>query len=972
MTKKGSFSSIFGEMTLSYQQIADQLIKDGFILTALELHTELTENGKELESLKNFFSNSKNFSNSEDVINSLQSPETPSKVGRRSSPGTPANNRVISRSGSQMTLDSIDQITRYSEDTDRKEEERCAILEYELRTAKETISQLKNEIAEISELNKHALDEDIDDSEDEIGPHEKKFLNYVVNDYLVRNGYKFTAVTFSDECDGQNLDDLEEIGVMCHKQPSLYNLYKTSAKKNQINNDELIEVEIQTVETELEEKEINKLDMENTQLRVLVQQHENDNFGLKKIVEELRNRFFDVENELKEKIEELECERNQHKNIIESHFLNQLEDEREEGDGASIIDDSTPIHLLEIHEKGVSIPNSIQEYVKEYETEISRLISSNFQETLIVNAFPISISKSPELAYYEKSILTYLSDILPNIVANLVLSSRSDIVPLIIFCINIHDDKKCRDNLLNLLFNLMKKPDKTLRKSIVTGLFWLVHQKDWTCDKIEEEILPHLLEQINLKYTEKKILVGEGLSVIAGKVERPIRSSLLTSLSLQLLEADCPDVVVTGIHTLSILMNMTNDEEKLHTVGNIVMKMAKNRSLEKEIHNAIDKTLMNVIYAWFLQEKTCLQILIKTVEELDFRSFEDASRKIDIIKKLIPFYHYNIVESLELENNTMENDIQTTPCEFHLLFGENFVSKVKQLTANNLDKSMSIESKQELISFIKLLFEAFSMVNIQDNLTIKELSDLLSFIIMIFGVHLTESFLLEIVLSHTKRLGPIFPISFSSFFIYDELRNKSMSLLIKWLTSTVDSYESINCLKPSILSICNDKKQRILMENFFELTKHKDLTVRQTTGQMIEFILSQDLSHDIPLVHQMIEPALLSLSSDLDESVRLSSIPGMVTLLSLPLVELGEKQMVTDQLNVMINEGTPDFIICVIKSVGDLLSTSASNCDRFLILFLYEIVSTIPGRKPNGYILKEALATLSIIFDLDNTGMLNQ
>ena len=82
--------------------------------------------------------------------------------------------------------------------------------------------------------------------------------------------------------------------------------------------------------------------------------------------------------------------------------------------------------------------------------------------------------------------------------------------------------------------------------------------------------------------------------------------------------------------------------------------------------------------------------------------------------------------------------------------------------------------------------------------------------------------------------------------------------------------------------------------------------------------------------------------------------------------------MVTDQLNVMINEGTPDFIICVIKSVGDLLSTSASNCDRFLILFLYEIVSTIPGRKPNGYILKEALATLSIIFDLDNTGMLNQ
>jgi hypothetical protein len=42
----------------------------------------------------------------------------------------------LSRSASQITLDSIDQLTRYSEDTDRKEEDRLAILEYELRTSR--------------------------------------------------------------------------------------------------------------------------------------------------------------------------------------------------------------------------------------------------------------------------------------------------------------------------------------------------------------------------------------------------------------------------------------------------------------------------------------------------------------------------------------------------------------------------------------------------------------------------------------------------------------------------------------------------------------------------------------------------------------------------------------------------------------------------------------------------------------------
>ena len=35
---------------------------------------------------------------------------------------------------------------RYSEDTDRKEEDRVAVLEYELRTAREALQQLKSEV----------------------------------------------------------------------------------------------------------------------------------------------------------------------------------------------------------------------------------------------------------------------------------------------------------------------------------------------------------------------------------------------------------------------------------------------------------------------------------------------------------------------------------------------------------------------------------------------------------------------------------------------------------------------------------------------------------------------------------------------------------------------------------------------------------------------------------------------------------
>ena len=50
-----------GESFASIDHIAARLIKDNFLLTALELHTELVETGRELPRLRDFFSNPTNF-----------------------------------------------------------------------------------------------------------------------------------------------------------------------------------------------------------------------------------------------------------------------------------------------------------------------------------------------------------------------------------------------------------------------------------------------------------------------------------------------------------------------------------------------------------------------------------------------------------------------------------------------------------------------------------------------------------------------------------------------------------------------------------------------------------------------------------------------------------------------------------------------------------------------------------------------
>ena len=53
--------SISDAKVVTLDTLAAKLIKDNFVLTALELHTELLESGRELPRLRDYFSNPANF-----------------------------------------------------------------------------------------------------------------------------------------------------------------------------------------------------------------------------------------------------------------------------------------------------------------------------------------------------------------------------------------------------------------------------------------------------------------------------------------------------------------------------------------------------------------------------------------------------------------------------------------------------------------------------------------------------------------------------------------------------------------------------------------------------------------------------------------------------------------------------------------------------------------------------------------------
>ena len=121
---------------VTLDQIATSLLKQNFLLTALEFHTELAESGREIPRLRDFFSNPANFE---------QQSQNYAAAAASSSSSTSNGHFPLHKAPSIQTFDSLD-LTRYSDDVEQNkfQDDKIAVLEFELRKAKETINQLRN------------------------------------------------------------------------------------------------------------------------------------------------------------------------------------------------------------------------------------------------------------------------------------------------------------------------------------------------------------------------------------------------------------------------------------------------------------------------------------------------------------------------------------------------------------------------------------------------------------------------------------------------------------------------------------------------------------------------------------------------------------------------------------------------------------------------------------------------------------
>ncbi|KAM3860227.1 RAB11-binding protein RELCH homolog isoform 2-T2 [Diretmus argenteus] len=914
------------ETRVSVDVIAAQLLRDQYILTALEFHTELLEAGRELPRLRDYFSNPGNFER--------QSGTPPASKDQVLGPGGPLN-----RAGSISTLDSLD-FARYSDDGNRESDERVAVLEFELRKAKETIQALRANLTQAAESEVPSQErknfKSSPEIQEPIRPLEKRALNFLVNEYLLKNEYKLSAITFSDENDDQDFELWDDVGLNIPKPPDLLQLYRNCGTTLPSPRD-VVDV---AVGMDLGELPGNYITQDNPKKPDLSQQQQTE------VVQELEYQISLLNNEkqnLAEQIKKLQSEIQTLKRSVSSPPPATLDLSSQATSNPSITISSTdPFSVpptdngqyLDI--RGVSEPESDPEPPSTQNTphphsklknrppvqfdQPNRKLSPVFQQALLSFCRMSSDSRLgaevSRIADSEESVMLMLGRCLPHIVPNVLLAKREELIPLILCTACLHPEPKERDQLLHILFNLIKRPDDEQRQMILTGCVAFARHVGPT--RVEAELLPQCWEQINHKYPERRLLVAESCGALAPYLPKEIRSSLVLSMLQQMLAEDKADMVREAVvKSLGIIMGYIDDPDK-YTQGFELMLLSLGDPSERVV-SAIHQVFIPAFAAWTTELGTLQTALIPSllarIEKLLIQGEHGLDEHklhmfLSALQSLIP----------PLFAVVLQNAPFTSRAKLH---GEIPAIEVTRFPrpASPLQDVATIIGSREMLSALLLLYdhqlehegttgwesllwvvnqllpqliEIVGRINVASSTCVHEFSRFFWRLCRTFGKIFTNTkvkpqFQEILRLSEenvdattgngilTKATVPIYATGVLTCYNQEEDRKLLVGFLEDVMTTLSLSHAPLDSLKASFVELgANPVYHELLLTVLWYGVVHTSALVRCTAARMFELLVK---GVNETLVAQRVVPALITLSSDPEISVRISTIPAFGTIM---------------------------------------------------------------------------------------------
>nr|XP_046148607.1 RAB11-binding protein RELCH homolog isoform X4 [Oncorhynchus gorbuscha] len=915
------------ETRVSVDVIAAQLIRDHYILTALEFHTELLESGRELPRLRDYFSNPGNFER--------QTGTPPACKEQGLGPGGPLN-----RAGSISTLDSLD-FARYSDDGNRESDERVAVLEFELRKAKETIQALRTNLTQAAESDTQERNKNYSshpETQEPIRPLEKRALNFLVNEYLLKNEYKLSAITFSDENDDQDFELWDDVGLNIPKPPDLLQIYRNcgSALPSPRNT---VDVAVGVESSELTGNYI-------TQKSDLLQQQT-------EVVEELEYQISLLNEEkqsLADYIKKLQSE-------IQSLRRTVSPPPHDQGSQPNPPSSTPPQPLLDngqyLDIRGASEPDkpptestpptqtisnpthtSSQPHAKLKSRgtvvfdQPNRKLSPAFQQALLsfckMSADSRLGAEVSRIADNEESVMLMLGRCLPHIVPNVLLAKRErmvahlcqELIPLILCTACLHPEPKERDQLLHILFNLIKRPDDEQRQMILTGCVAFARHVGPT--RVEAELLPQCWEQINHKYPERRLLVAEACGALAPYLPKEIRSSLVLSMLQQMLAEDKADMVREAVvKSLAIIMGYIDDPDK-YSQGFELMLLSLGDPSERVV-SAIHQVFIPAFAAWTTElgnlQTTLIPSLLARIEKLLKQGEHGLDEHklhmfLSALQSLIPPLFSVVIQNAPFTHRVnLQGDIP--PIE---------VTRFPR-PASPLQDIATIVGSRETLSALLILYDyqlehegttgwdsllwvvnqllpqlidIVGRINVASTTCVHEFSRFFWRLCRTFGKIFTNTkvkpqFQEILRLSEenvdaltgngilTKATVPIYATGVLTCYNQDEDRKLLVGFLEDVMTTLSLSHAPLDSLKASFVELgANPVYHELLLTVLWYGVVHTSALVRCTAARMFELLVK---GVNETLVAQRVVPALITLSSDPEISVRISTIPAFGTIM---------------------------------------------------------------------------------------------
>nr|CAH8875576.1 unnamed protein product [Trichobilharzia regenti] len=458
-------NALKGEESRKSIEIAEYLLDKKLYLSALEYYFEQLERGKSIKILHEFFT-SPNFV---DNLNNLSSVESPSLL--------------MGKYPSLSSLDSSD-IGRISDDGNTVEE-KLKVLEYELRKKNDEISTLRNELTNLvacgfkggsiatssqaadSTLGTH-LWHNFNSGTQKTLPHELRALSFLINEYLLEQNFRLTAIQFAEEVEEHNLPSLEswhEVAINLRKPPSLLSLlrsywYPSAGQSSQLSSNR---TEVLTrsyseasVQTESEQNVYTVTVGFGDQYSTELQSKNEEIVSLKSKISHLELECSSAIQNARDLHNQLICLRREHAEMMNKSVLTKRTTTNGNNNTTSTttntneVNDSTDSDSVSNSPKMCNFPDrtrkSNRNLSKEFSKYITHLlpdddvtlneINQNFRLTDSLDEFVIF------LAQHTEKILSYLVD-----------KGKLIFLPLLVQIICLHPNSSVRDRFLGLLFD---------------------------------------------------------------------------------------------------------------------------------------------------------------------------------------------------------------------------------------------------------------------------------------------------------------------------------------------------------------------------------------------------------------------------------------------------------------------------------------------------------------------------------------